>query len=125
MNHYVYMARCGDYVKIGIARDYTRRLRELQQSLPIDLDIICTICCPNRDVARNLEICWHRFFEYCNTRGEWFEFDTFGEYIVKRILANFNTVESLYDFFKKADELMPRKPRAVDKNNMAQFIRSL
>lgn len=63
----LYMIRCGNYVKIGVSRDVSRRLKDLQSSNPLDLELIYHGIDEGSD-----EETWHNIFKHRHHRGEWF-----------------------------------------------------
>lgn len=65
---YVISDGCG-HVKIGVARDPEKRLRELQVGNANKLRVIGHFWC---DRPGDSEAAAHRELDYCRARGEWF-----------------------------------------------------
>lgn len=79
-NHYIYIIapRRGDGyyakpVKVGIARDPHRRLREIQTGHPSELQVAVTFAMPSQSIARKIEHAFHTVQADKRTRGEWFD----------------------------------------------------
>jgi hypothetical protein len=70
-NSYVYILKCNEYYKIGIAVFPERRIGELQVGNPYELEIVATYKFPKHRVSY-MEKRLHRAFEHWNVRGEWF-----------------------------------------------------
>lgn len=66
---YVYLLKLGADYKIGRSNDVARRKREITLMLPQDLEHIHTI---ETDDPVGIERYWHKRFDDCKTRGEWF-----------------------------------------------------
>jgi hypothetical protein len=64
----VYFIRAGDYIKIGVASDPHRRLREHQTSSPQKLELVGVI-----EGGRELERALHAMFSDAHVNGEWFK----------------------------------------------------
>lgn len=73
----VYFMYCqqANAVKIGIARNLTKRLVSLQIGNPYLITPLAYIECPNKFSAIELEQQLHQKFKKLNIRGEWFEFE--------------------------------------------------
>ena len=89
---YLYFISCGSKnnrsVKIGIAKDPTKRILDLQIGNPQVLKLDSTIECRSRKHAHNLEHWLHKCFSEYHIRGEWFK----ERYLnVPRALAGFQT----------------------------------
>ena len=69
---YLLAADGTDLVKIGIAKDPMRRLRELQTGQPMDLHLLWS-------VAGNYENDLHVHFAAYRVRGEWFDLTSLGD----------------------------------------------
>ena len=74
---YVYMIRSGESqnnpIKIGMASDPHRRIKELQTGNPCLLYMVMTIECQGRKEARRLEKKLHELLETVNVLGEWYK----------------------------------------------------
>lgn len=71
----VYFITDGDFIKIGIASDLDRRVRQLQTGNPRLLTVMAVIKCRSMDEARDLETFLHRSLSDLNILNEWFVFD--------------------------------------------------
>lgn len=67
---YVYMIRCHDLVKIGIAVDVNGRLMELQVGNPYELELLG--CWRSEDAIRDEDLI-HSHLDKYRVRGEWFK----------------------------------------------------
>ena len=70
---YIYVIRCNEYYKIGVADNVERRLYELQTGNPYQLEIVGCYPAP-RNMCISFEGTLHSIFEQCgfHVRGEWF-----------------------------------------------------
>lgn len=68
----VYFITDGYYLKIGIASDLDRRLKQLQTGNARPLHAIAVIQCRNMDEARAIETQLHRSLRDLNVMNEWF-----------------------------------------------------
>jgi len=66
----IYFISTGEFVKIGIANNPKRRLKDLQTANPIKLNLIYTM--PGDE---NLEKILHSIFDEYRECGEWFRFE--------------------------------------------------
>lgn len=71
-NFYLYVIRCARtrYFKIGVAKNYIKRIEDLQRANPLRLDIAYTFLLPGES---NIERILHKKFSEQNIRGEWFD----------------------------------------------------
>ncbi len=69
---FVYIIRCGPYVKIGIAHSIAGRLDDLIVGMPEKPYLSASREFPSRRAALDAETELHRWFRRCRTRGEWF-----------------------------------------------------
>ena len=68
-NSFIYIVKCHEFYKIGIASHIDNRLNSLQCGNPYQLEIVYAVRCPEAKVAeQTLHIC----FEDKRVRGEWF-----------------------------------------------------
>lgn len=67
---FVYVARCGDFYKIGYSEDPIERMKALQTANPELIILVATI--PG---SMQSESYWHRTFAHKSVRGEWFKLD--------------------------------------------------
>lgn len=75
VHDYILAAEAGDAhgpVKIGIASDVGKRARGIQTSCPYQLKLVHTFAFPDRDIAREIERCFHEVQAQHRTVGEWF-----------------------------------------------------
>jgi len=90
--YYVYFISCGEKnnpsIKIGMAKDPTKRILDLQIGNPKLLKLESTIECRSRKHAHNLEHWLHKCFSKYHIRGEWFKKNKLN---VPRALAGFQT----------------------------------
>jgi hypothetical protein len=70
---YIYIIRCNEYYKIGVAHNVGHRLYELQTGNPYPLEIVGSYPAP-RNMCISFEGTLHSVFEQCGfrVRGEWF-----------------------------------------------------
>jgi len=68
--NFIYLIRCGDYLKIGIAADLYERLSQLQIGNPLPIHLCCYFETAN---AIEDEKKLHRLFLRHHVRGEWFK----------------------------------------------------
>lgn len=66
---YLYVMRCGPYVKIGVSSDPERRLREVGVGAP---DRVMLLGAWRHECAWKIEQSLHARFETSRTQGEWF-----------------------------------------------------
>ena len=69
---FIYLIRCGDYLKIGIASNLYERLSQLQIGNPLPLRLCCYFETTNPEKD---EKSLHRLFQQHHVRGEWFRLD--------------------------------------------------
>lgn len=79
----IYAIRVDRFIKIGMTYDLPRRVRQLQTSLPWELEVMgCTIAKPQT------ERLIHKHLKPHNVRGEWFEPEAATLRIVRFITEN-------------------------------------
>lgn len=66
---FLYLVKCQQYVKIGIANDVQNRLAQLSTGNPFDLEILAVYEFKN---ASPVESALHQRFENYQARGEWY-----------------------------------------------------
>ena len=69
---YVYFMTDGEFVKIGVAENPTKRAVEIQTGSPREISVICAIPCKTKNAAFNLENKLHSVYGFARVRGEWF-----------------------------------------------------
>lgn len=81
LDHYVYVlcrvdgnTRTGP-VKVGMASDPDKRLRNLQTASPFKIEQVFCFGCPNKDIARELERSFHEVQSEHRLHGEWFDLE--------------------------------------------------
>lgn len=72
---FIYMMRCGDFLKIGISDDPERRIKDMQTGNPIEIKMLDKIKLKSRENAMTLEVGIHEHLKSLglHVRGEWFE----------------------------------------------------
>lgn len=60
-------------IKIGVAQDVSRRVKELQTANPNKLRVIMCLHVPRIDHAYAIETEIHKMFSHYRKNGEWFE----------------------------------------------------
>lgn len=68
---YLYLIKCQQFYKIGIAADVSDRIRNLQTGNPFPLEVLATY---GYDNVALVETVLHKRFANRRTRGEWFDF---------------------------------------------------
>ena len=69
---FVYFITDGEFVKIGVADNVEKRLKELQTGNPKELTVVRSVYCENPYYAEKL---FHDLFRYKRVNGEWFKID--------------------------------------------------
>jgi hypothetical protein len=69
----VYVIRADRWIKIGIAKDPSRRIKELVTGCPIKPEIAWQSRQVERSVAYRVEKMAHEHFHHAHSNGEWFE----------------------------------------------------
>jgi len=69
---FVYLLKGDNYHKIGLSRNVSKRLKQIQSALPFATRLICSI--PTEDM-HTLEAELHERFADKRANGEWFELD--------------------------------------------------
>ena len=62
-------------VKVGISKAVNARLATIQTSCPQPIDMAYVFECPNRDIARAIELSFHEVQKDKRSHGEWFNFE--------------------------------------------------
>lgn len=73
--YYVYFIRASGFVKIGVAKNPSKRLCEIQVGNPHELSLVGSLPCASNKHARKLERFLHRSFRAHRVRGEWFLYE--------------------------------------------------
>lgn len=71
--HYVYFIKCGEAIKIGVAENIERRIKEFKVGNPFDITLEFAVCFEDRGKAFEYERELHEYFKHVRVRGEWFE----------------------------------------------------
>lgn len=79
---YLYLIKCQQFYKIGIANDVQSRLAQLSTGNPFDLEVLAVYGFEN---AEPVERAIHQKFANSRRRGEWFELDNSQVYIFGQI----------------------------------------
>lgn len=76
----VYIIKCGEFIKIGIAKDINLRLKSHKTSNPYDIELCVSFDANNRMVARKVEMLVHKKLKEMGLhhRLEWFHLHAFG-----------------------------------------------
>ncbi len=70
MPEYLYVIRCHEFTKIGIASNVRNRLKTLQTGNPYALELVDSF---EFDDALRVEAILHKKYDYAWERGEWFK----------------------------------------------------
>ena len=62
-------------VKVGISKNVNARLATIQTSCPQPIELAYVFECPDRDIARAIELSFHEVQKDKRTHGEWFRFE--------------------------------------------------
>ncbi len=84
MRHYIYFIQCGhkrNPIKIGVAINVSRRLKELQTGNPYKLKILDIYECKSRSHAYDLEARLHKTFKKKRMEGEWFNYKIYWRHL--------------------------------------------
>lgn len=60
-------------VKVGVSNDPESRLASLQTASPYDLSLVAKFLLPSREIAIQMEQCFHHMARAHRLRGEWFD----------------------------------------------------
>lgn len=69
----VYFLRCHEFIKIGSAGNIRKRVEDIAQVTPWEIDVLGFIKRPDRQAAFVLERELHKQFASYRVRGEWFQ----------------------------------------------------
>lgn len=61
-------------VKIGISNQVESRLRSVQTACPFQIEIAFRFSCPIREIARGIELSFHKTQTGRHLYGEWFDY---------------------------------------------------
>ena len=73
MIYYLYLLKCQQYFKIGIANDISRRMCEMQVGNPFPISREASLCFASKDAALTAEKSLHGLFSKSAVSGEWFD----------------------------------------------------
>ena len=73
---FVYFITCEDAIKIGVANDVDKRLKQLKTGNLNKMNILKTIPFNTREDAFAEEKRLHKKYEFCRLGGEWFDKNT-------------------------------------------------
>ena len=73
---FVYFISCGELMKIGVANNVPNRLKQLQTSNPLEMQIFHVIPFNSRKEAFEEEWRLHSKYALCRVNGEWFDKET-------------------------------------------------
>lgn len=71
--HYVYFVKCGEAIKIGVAENIERRIKEFKVGNPFEITLEFAVCFEDRNKAFAYEKELHYYFDNVRIKGEWFE----------------------------------------------------
>lgn len=92
---YLYLIKCQQFYKIGVAHDVEQRLAQLSTGNPFDLEVLAVY---GYDNANTVETTLHQRFADFRRRGEWFELSNNDVAIFGQVCQLLNGV---------VDEVMP------------------
>lgn len=69
---FIYLMKCHDFYKIGIANNVEERLAGIQTGNPYPVEVVAKFEVA-QSTARRLEKLFHTILGYFRVRGEWFE----------------------------------------------------
>lgn len=72
---YVYVVRCNNYFKIGVAYNLDQRLNSLQNGNPYELELVAATQM-DKEVAKAIELKLHEALADRKIMREWFELET-------------------------------------------------
>lgn len=70
--YYVYLIKSDKHTKIGVAKNPSARIKELQTGNQFELKMIATIPMQSQKEAYSLESFLHSYYSKHRSRGEWF-----------------------------------------------------
>lgn len=73
---YFIFNRDSQAIKIGRAIDVQKRLKSLQTSSPVSLEVLKVVPVESLKKAQEIEIYLHRKFDHLRLSGEWFKADS-------------------------------------------------
>jgi hypothetical protein len=98
---YLYLIKCQQYYKIGVANDVQSRLAQLSTGNPFELEPV-TVC--GFDNASAVEAVLHQRFESRRVRGEWFDLDSEDLIVFDKIILLLNVHHSAPEITDVNDE---------------------
>lgn len=121
-SQYVYIFKCGNYLKIGTSNDYQQRYRSLQGANPIRIQIVLIMQFEDKLKGYEIENYLHNKFHHKRTLAEWFDYDAsivtfvkskYKENIIKHSVPDcFSTVKSKSVRAMKGQKIKPiAKPK--------------
>ena len=76
---YIFATKDGDEwrgpVKVGLTGNVAGRLAAIRTACPHNVGLFASLRLPSRDVARDLERCFHRVKKDTRMNGEWFDME--------------------------------------------------
>lgn len=82
--NYVYLLRCEDVYKIGVAHNVADRINQLQTGN--SNKIIESYSVPIGDMAYHVERKLHKLYEHCKVKGEWFRLTDSDVTVITKLL---------------------------------------
>ena len=102
MSH-LYVMKSGDSCKIGISKDVSRRIKQVQTGCPNKIEDVWVS--PDLEYASECEKILHSYFEYCRSSGEWFSV-SFDEACRKAKEVTGEGSVAIYTLCKKFEQLL-------------------
>lgn len=62
-------------VKVGVSNSPNLRLQTIQTACPFKVDYVYELACPSKDIAMEIERCFHDTQTKFRLHGEWFDLD--------------------------------------------------
>jgi hypothetical protein len=116
----IYIIRCLNYFKVGVASDLNHRLSQIQTSCPVKIDVVATLINSSKKEDYRIEKIIHTKYKIYNSCGEWF--------LLSKCMLN--TIVKEYGFKKSANiELFSTVSQKMDESEysldrMLQIVNS-
>jgi len=89
----LYLLKCGNYHKIGIAENVVKRIRQLQTGNPQEITLVASYSSKDAELH---EAILHRLLRGSRAVGEWFKFSEKEINLIKETYAAFNRNDMAY-----------------------------
>lgn len=76
-------------IKVGVSSSPFGRLDTLQTACPYELGIVGSLIYPSREIARQMENCFHETHSHRRLRGEWFDIEPTEALAILRLQLSF------------------------------------